>query len=100
VAHRFGGEDLVALLGLPPKLMRAAYCVDAFFREEEARNRRSIDDVGLDDLGHVFRLHTTVPDAFGVDDDCRTVFALVKTTRLVCPHGVGKAARGQFLFEA
>jgi len=93
-------ESLEGLAGLPPRLMRAARCVDTFFGEEEARNRCPIDDVGFDDLGYVFRFHTTVPDGVRIHDDCRTVFALVEATRLVCPNSVMQAARCQFLLEA
>lgn len=87
---------------LKPALRRfvgAARRVDALFGQPQARDRDPVDDVRLDDLYHVGRFHSAVPDAIGVNHDGRPVLALIQTAGAVGSHLPFQASRRQFLFE-
>jgi len=71
--------------------MGAAFGVDALVCEAKPFYRSAVDQVFLHDLRGIFRLHMAIPDCFRVDDNGRTVFALVEASGLVDPDGAAEA---------
>lgn len=53
----------------------------------------------LDDLCDVFRLHPSIPDSFGIDDYCWTVFTLVKASRPISSYNFFQPTERQLFFE-
>lgn len=66
--------------------MRTGFGVHALVSESQTLDRTSADQVLLDDLRCVRRLHVAVPDAFRVDNDSWAVFALVKASGFINAH--------------
>ena len=63
--------------------MRARRRVDARLRKHEPLDGSPTEQVARDDLGHVGRLHESVPDLLGINDYGYTVFTLIQATGLV-----------------
>src|SRR6516165_3068027 len=58
--------------------MRARFGIDAAVGEAKALHRAAGNQMLLDDLRRVFRLHETIPDRFGIHDNRGPVLALVQ----------------------
>jgi len=83
-------------LGLPP--VRAVFCVDALIGQAQTFDRPPGDQVLGDNLRRVFRLDVPIPDRLGVNDDYRSVLALVKAAGFVDAHLAAQpSGLGQFL---
>ena len=63
--------------------MGACGGVDAVGDQTEALDRLAVDQMLLNDGRGIFSLDVSVPDGFRIDNDYRTVFALVEAPRLV-----------------
>jgi hypothetical protein len=63
--------------------MRAGCRVKAALVQHQPPDWVSANEVFLDNLGDVLRLHESVPDCLRVHDHCRSVLALVQATGLV-----------------
>jgi hypothetical protein len=73
--------------------------IQAFVREQQARDRFPTNDVGFDNLVYVSLGDVPVPDGVGIDHEIRAVLTLVETARLIGAHFPPQAAFGQLLFE-
>jgi hypothetical protein len=73
--------------------VRTGFGVDAFIRQAQAFHGPAADQVLLDNLRRVSRLHVAVPDGFWINDNGGAVLALVKASRLVDPD-LGAEASG------
>jgi hypothetical protein len=73
--------------------MGAGFGVHACVWQAEAFHGTAVDQVLLDDLRGIFRLHVAVPNCLGIDDDRGAVFALVEAEGFVDPHSVAEAGR-------
>ncbi len=63
--------------------MRTVFVVQTVLGDAQALDRLPAHDVTFDDLVDVFGTVDGVPHRFGIDDDCGTVFTLVKAAGLV-----------------
>lgn len=79
--------------------MGAAFGIDALIRQPEPLHGAPVDQVLLDDLRGIFRLHMPIPDRLGIHDNRGTVFALIKTARLVDANRIAQARRLRKLLE-
>jgi hypothetical protein len=61
----------------------AALGVKAGVGEYETLDGTAVEEVLVDDLGHIFDVDEAVPDGVGIDDDNGTVLALVEAGELV-----------------
>jgi hypothetical protein len=55
--------------------------------------------MGLDDLIHIGYADMGVPHGFRIDDQVRTVFALIEAAGFIRPHPVLETTLRQLLFE-
>jgi hypothetical protein len=67
--------------------------------DEQVRQNATVHDRFLHDPRHVFDSHAAIPDGLRVDDDRRSQFALIETTRRVGPHQRFEAAAFDFPLE-
>lgn len=79
--------------------MRAAGTIQALVGQQQALNGLSVHDVGLDDFVDIVRGNAAVPNLIGINDDGRTVLALVEASGHVGAHAFLEAAEGKFLLE-
>src|SRR5581483_3775407 len=84
---------------LPSGLVCAGRCVDAGIGKHQPGNWAATHDVLFDDLIHVSRSDTTVPDGLGIDDDVGPVLALVKAACLVGTNAPAQTALGQLALK-
>lgn len=70
--------------------MRAALRINALIRQPEPFHRPTVDQVLLDDLRGIFRLHVPIPDGLGIYDHGGAMFALIEAAGLVDPHRIHK----------
>jgi len=63
--------------------MRAGRSVDAFFGQPQSRDRDSVDNVGFDNLFHIFSPHASIPNTFRINHNGRPMFALIQATSAV-----------------
>jgi hypothetical protein len=83
-------------LGLPP--VRAVFCVDALIGQAQTFDRPPGDQVLGHNLRRILWLDVPVPDRLGVNDDYRSVLALVKAAGFVDAHLAAQpSGLGQFL---
>jgi len=73
--------------------MRAALGIDALISQPQPFHRASVDQVLLDDLRGIFRLHMPVPDRLWINDNRRAMFALIQTSGLVNANRASQARR-------
>jgi hypothetical protein len=66
--------------------MGAGFSVDAPVRQAQAFDGPAMNQVLLDDLGGIFRLHMAVPDRIRVDHNRGAVLALIKAAGFVDAH--------------
>jgi hypothetical protein len=66
--------------------MRARLGIDALIGDAQSFYGTPVNQVFLDDLGRVFRLHAAIPDRVRINYHRRSVFALIETARFVDPH--------------
>src|SRR5882672_2452886 len=79
--------------------MSAGWRVNTIIIEHQPSHRGLIYYMRFDDLRDIFRLHATIPDAFGIDNYCWTVFTLVKASRFIGSYGFFQPPAGQLFFE-
>jgi len=70
--------------------VRAFSGVEAVVGDDKTLDGPAGDEVLADDFRHVFDSDATVPDSVRVDDNGRTVFALVETSGFVGADGAGE----------
>ena len=73
--------------------------VEAPVGEAQTLDRDATHDVRFDDLFYIGFGNKSIPDCVRVDDDVRSVFALVQASGLVCAHSAFESALGQPLLE-
>jgi hypothetical protein len=73
--------------------------VHALIGQAKALDGPAAEDVALHDFVHIGLRHTAVPHGIRVDDNGRTVLALVQTTRFVGADTLAQSALGQRLLE-
>lgn len=71
--------------------MRTALGIDALIRQPQPLHRPPVDQVLLDNLSGILRLHMPVPNGLWIDNHRRAVLALVQAARLVDAHSASKA---------
>lgn len=71
--------------------MRAGFRIEAFLGKAEALNGPAGDQMLGDDLRCVLRLHVTIPDGLGIDDDRGAVLALIEAAGFVDAHLTGES---------
>ena len=68
-------------------------------RHQQAFHQFTLDHVSFHDFGHVgFSAHP-IPDPFRINDDARTIFAMIQTSRLVGANHAVDPEPLNFLFE-
>lgn len=82
-----------------PGLVLATGRVYARVWQYQSRNGFPANDMRFDDLVHVSRCDSPVPNSVRIDHEIRSMFALIKTTGLIGPHFTLEASFLQFLFE-
>jgi hypothetical protein len=73
--------------------------VDTFVGQSQPRDGHAADDVAVDDLVDISFANEAVPHHIGVDDDGRTVLALVETARPVRADVSIQSTLGERLLE-
>lgn len=79
--------------------MRTTRGVETLVGKNQALDRLSVDDVGLDDLLDVCGSDAPVPDAIGINHHGWSVLALVEASGHIGPHPFLEASQSQLLFE-
>jgi len=78
--------------------MRAALGINTLIGQPQPLHRPPVDQVLLDNLRGIFRLHVPVPDCLRIHHHRWPVLALIQAQRLVDAHGVSQAGSlGQLL---
>src|ERR1700687_654357 len=77
----------------------ATRSVQAGICQAEAFDRFAAEDVGLNNLFDVGLGDVSIPDCVWIDDDIRTVFALIEAARLIGAYFPLQSSLGQFLLE-
>lgn len=80
-------------------LMYATWRIDALIGKRESFHRLSSENVRLNDLRDIGYRDAAIPHGVRVDDDCRSVLALIEATGLVRPDLVIQAARDKFFLK-
>lgn len=83
----------------PARLVLAGSCVETGIGDQQPRHRLPANDVGLDDLVNVGCGHPAIPNRLRIDDEVRTVLALVQASRLVRADLALETPLGQLLLE-
>ena len=60
--------------------------VDAGVRQSESLDGLPTDDVRFNNFLHISQRHAAVPNRIRIDDQIRSVLALIKTARLIGSH--------------
>lgn len=68
-------------------------------RHQQAFHQFTLDHVSFHDLGHVGFIAYPIPDSFRINDDARTIFAMIQTSRLVGANHAVDPEPLNFLFE-
>lgn len=68
-------------------------------RHQQAFHQFTLDHVSFHDFGHVGFMAHPIPDPFRINDDARTVFAMIQTSRLVGANHAVEPEPLNFLFE-
>ena len=68
-------------------------------RHQQAFHQFTLDHVSFHDFGHVGFTAHPIPDPFRINDDARTVFAMIQTSRLVGANHAVESEPLNFLFE-
>lgn len=68
-------------------------------RHQQAFHQFTLDHVSFHDLGHVGFIAHPIPDSFRINDDARTIFAMIQTSRLVGANHAVDPEPLNFLFE-
>ena len=68
-------------------------------RHQQAFHQFALDHVSFHDFGHVGFIAHPIPDPFRINDDARTVFAMIQTSRLVGANHAVEPEPLNFLFE-
>ncbi len=76
-----------------------ATTVQALFRNNQSLDRLVADNVRFDDFVDVADGHAAVPNPFWINDDCWTMFALIKAPGFVCAHKGFDVPLRQLQFE-
>ena len=73
--------------------------VDARVRQSESLDGLPTDDVRFNYFVHIGQRHATVPNRVRIDDQIRSVLALIKTAGLIGPHFPFQPPFRQLLLE-
>ena len=79
--------------------MLAGFGIEAGVGQAQPLDRLTANDVGFDDLVDVGFGDVPVPDGFWIDNDRRTVLALIEASGLIRPHFALQAALRELLLE-
>ena len=79
--------------------MLAGFGIEAGVGQAQPLDRLTANDVGFDDLVDVGFGDVPVPDGFWIDNDRRTVLALIQAAGLIRPHFALQAALRELLLE-
>jgi hypothetical protein len=74
-------------------------CVEAIVSQLQPLDWLAADYVGFDDFLDIGLGDVPIPNGLRIDDDGRTVLALIETARLVGSHFAFETALRKFLFE-
>ncbi len=73
--------------------------IDTFIGQPESFDGFALHQVRFNNFNHIVRFHPAIPDAFGIDDYGRPVFALIQTPGAIGSHVRFQPARRQLFFE-
>ena len=79
--------------------MLAGVRIEAGLGQTQALEGPAFDDMRLDDFCNVGLGNVAIPDRIGIDDDVRSVLALIETPGLVSAHSPFQTSFGKLLFE-
>lgn len=68
-------------------------------RHQQAFHQFTLDHVSFHDFSHVGFIAHPIPDSFRINDDARTIFAMIQAPRLVGANHVVESEPPDFLFE-
>lgn len=73
--------------------------VDAFFAQQQTRDRRVIDEMCFNDLGDIFTFDSPIPDGLRINHHRWAMLALIQAARAIGAHPIFQAACRQLFFE-
>jgi hypothetical protein len=79
--------------------MRASRCIQTAIRQNQPLHRSTTNQVLLDNLVYVGRLHKAVPDLLRIHHHDRPMLALLQATGLVRPYRVFESRRSCFFLK-
>ena len=79
--------------------MLAARCINALFFQPQPLNWHSTQDVRLDDLCYILRLHTAIPDLIRINYDVRAMLTVIQAAGFVGANRCLQLSRRNCLFE-
>jgi len=94
-----GNDELRIVSRLVPSPVLAVFGVKAGVWQDQSLNRLAPYDVRLDNFIHIGEGDPAIPDGIRINDQIRTVLALVQAACLIGSDSSFQSARRQLFFE-